>query len=573
MGAPLSCFLFAFLLLSSTAHAGLKFYPPKHADSPIVGTPVVTRDYAIAVSRSGGVMAINMVSGEQAFPYSLNEETSIAPAMGNKYLILGADSGRIEAIDLAAGRLAWKYPAEKKTTATRGAVGSTGAADAPSSSGQAAAGNSTLVSIAASGGKVFASFSDRLVALDETTGKDVWGRGGVGGGALSTGGGLYLASGESIFAYSYDGTLLWSRRVGSTFGTRVGIAPEKNLVFVATTGGQVMSVDSKSGKVYWVYEVPGWAMSTPRLVGANVVFGTNNNEVVAVNADGGTLAWKAKTGGPVWAQPLAIGDAGGQIAIVGANDGYVYAFDGIDGHQVWRYQTSDWTYGAATFDGKEIVLGSEDGVLWALSVSPMCTISNLQNGQLVGEKFDIAGQAFAFRGVRNIEVKVGALSYPPLAGSDRWNMTIDATSLPEGPVDIYCHAVDNGNLRETDAGPKVHVIKSLKAPKQAMSLTMNGIVEPKGLVTIYVRDAGGNDLDGVSMVMGDSVTVIKSPYEMAAPSSDGDYKVEVRKSGFDAASGTFSVRTNMAPAFLIVAIVLLGLAIVAVVVSKVVLKK
>ncbi len=569
-GAPL---LLLFLLLAVPfLHAGLKWYPPKHADGPIVGAPIVTKSYAAAVSSTGSVYIIDMVSGEQPFPYSLGEPTSVPPVLGKKYLVVGTDSGRIEAIDVDSGRLAWKYERSGKNATAPGGTGTI--RQAVENTADASVKNTTLLSLAAMDGRVFASFQDKLVALDENTGKEVWLRPGLGsGGYLSAGAGmLFLSSGDTLYAYSADGQLAWQQMVGNLFKTRPGVSAEKKLVAVGTTGGQVVARDIKSGLLRWVYEVPGWVMSTPRVVGENVVFGTNTGDVIALNADSGQLAWKQHTGGPVWAEPLGVGDGGSEIAIVGSNDGHLYAFSAFDGRQVWRYPTSDWTFGAATSDGKEIVAGSQDGTIWVLSVSPMCTISNFENGQLVGDKFGLSGQAFAFRGARTVDIRVGPIQIPRFSAGESWSIMVDASSLPEGPLEIYCSATDTNNLEEASAGPKVHLIKSLQAPKQKMTLTMSQAAEPDSNITVWVRDGNGYDLDNVMLAVGENTLVVKSPHEFSVPSAEGQYAVKASKAGFDAAEGSLAVRKNQAPLVFLILIVAAALA-AAAVAYKLVLKR
>lgn len=555
--------LFLFFLFSGTLHAGLKWI--YHADSPIVGNPVIKNGVAYSVSESGSLFAIDLSNGNQEYPYALQQGTSFGPQLGSKYLILATDGGLVEAIDTDAGKRAWQYNGGQgaATSRTESPVsGMTGAAHigAPTTI-QPANPNNTIHGIAASGGMVYISYSNRVVALDEGTGKETWIRALAGGGQIGAGQqAIYIAHKGSVSALSKTGgALLWSAKSGETFGTVPSPAITNNYVYVANTQGQVLALDTRNGQVAWAYQTSGWIMSTPAQIGQLVVFGTNGNEVVALDASSGYVRWSAKVDGPVWAKPSGAGENMQSLIVVGANDKYIHAFDPGTGMQVWEYPATDWVFsGAVSQDGRDFVAGTYDGEIMALSLSPMCTISNLVPDQLVGEKFEVSGQAYAFRGIGNVKVMVGRIEFPRISGKSDWTVSVDATPLSDGPVDIWCTATDVSGLEELGRAPKLTVIKSLSAPRLKMSITAPTMVEPGQEVKIYARDSDGYDLKGVLFTVNDNSTEADSPFVFRAPSSDGDYEITARKYGFDQAEGTLAVRTNIGPMLMLVAIIGLG---------------
>jgi len=303
------------------------------------------------------------------------------------------------------------------------------------------------------------------------------------------------------------------------------------------------------------------------------VFGTNNGEAVALDAATGQERWIAKTGGPIRAQAAGAGDSLQGIVVVGSNDRHLYAFDYDTGKQLWKYPMKDWVGSGATVDGRDIVVGAYDGEIYAISASPMCTISNLESEQLVGEKFEVAGQAYAQRGVGNVKVTVGRIEYPRMSGKTDWAVSVDASPMPDGPIDIRCTATDVSGLEEVDRAAKLTVVKSLSAPRQKMTLTLPAVVEPGSEVQAYVRGADGFDLSGVMVEISGNSTEAASPVAIRAPTADGAYKIVVKKYGYDDAEGTLYVRSNNGPLFMLVAIAAVGLAAVVFLLVKVFKKK
>jgi PQQ-like domain len=47
------------------------------------------------------------------------------------------------------------------------------------------------------------------------------------------------------------------------------------------------------------------------------------------------VVWRAQTDGPVRSSPAIDGDA----VFVGSEDGYLYAFDRVNGRTLWRFRT------------------------------------------------------------------------------------------------------------------------------------------------------------------------------------------------------------------------------------------
>ena len=138
-----------------------------------------------------------------------------------------------------------------------------------------------------------------------------------------------------------------------------------------------------SVSLLWRYYTLGDVDSSPTLGDIDgdgkleVVVGSDDNYVYALNGESGTLLWRYYTGGDIESSP-ALGDIDGDgklEVVVGSLDNYVYAINGEDGSLLWRYYTG-YRYGIECApalgdidgDGKlEVVVGSWTYYVYALN--------------------------------------------------------------------------------------------------------------------------------------------------------------------------------------------------------------
>ncbi|MFV0317429.1 MAG: PQQ-binding-like beta-propeller repeat protein [Microthrixaceae bacterium] len=74
--------------------------------------------------------------------------------------------------------------------------------------------------------------------------------------------------------------------------------------------------------------------------------------------------WSAPTGGNVFSSPAT----DGQVVVVGSEDGAVYAFDPTDGSQRWRFDTGKSVRSSPVLVSGMAIIGSDDGSLHALDL-------------------------------------------------------------------------------------------------------------------------------------------------------------------------------------------------------------
>ena len=81
-------------------------------------------------------------------------------------------------------------------------------------------------------------------------------------------------------------------------------------------------------------------MSSPAVANGVVYFGSDDDNVYALNATTGARLWSYRTDGNVDSSP-AIANG---VVYIGSNDWNVYALNASTGAKLWNYTTGDWVF-------------------------------------------------------------------------------------------------------------------------------------------------------------------------------------------------------------------------------------
>ena len=139
-----------------------------------------------------------------------------------------------------------------------------------------------------------------------------------------------------------DGTVLWrtdvdgimysSPKIGDIDGD--GVAE----VVIGTDAGTVYVLNGNDGSIDCTFSTGGAVRSTAALANDRIVIGSFDSTVYVLD---GTcnLVWSYRTGGRVWSSPVLVDINGDTVrdVIVGSGDGYVYALNGSTGTLLWAY--------------------------------------------------------------------------------------------------------------------------------------------------------------------------------------------------------------------------------------------
>lgn len=124
-------------------------------------------------------------------------------------------------------------------------------------------------------------------------------------------------------------------------------------VFMASREGIVLAADIRTGKRLWTFDLrkdntlstwerlrQNWSSENARIAGGishgygNLYFGTENGDVVALNAETGELVWRSQVPGEVLVSP-AIGDG---FVVVKLGTGSLIALNPDNGEERWIFE-------------------------------------------------------------------------------------------------------------------------------------------------------------------------------------------------------------------------------------------
>jgi len=181
---------------------------------------------------------------------------------------------------------------------------------------------------------------------------------------------LNAGTGQTIWTYLADDPSINSAYI-RWFEGNVAIGPNGNL-YVPNGNFFIYCIDRDTGKPIWKLKMNDQTWSLPAVdPSTGMLFGGNNNmlslygkNIYSINANG-KLQWSDFVNGTVAASPLLTSN--GEM-IVGAFDGYIYAFKSRNGDPLWNFGTRDHIYSSpALLPDNTVIQPSADGTIYALN--------------------------------------------------------------------------------------------------------------------------------------------------------------------------------------------------------------
>jgi outer membrane protein assembly factor BamB len=126
---------------------------------------------------------------------------------------------------------------------------------------------------------------------------------------------------------------LWATNVGGdgeNLRLALGLALDGGTLYAASRAGEVEAIDPATGKTRWVAETKAELSAGPGVGGNMVVVGTNDGDVIAFDTSGKRL-WKTGVSGEVLAAPVVSGDR----VIVRTVDGRLRSLEAATGKEQW----------------------------------------------------------------------------------------------------------------------------------------------------------------------------------------------------------------------------------------------
>lgn len=205
-----------------------------------------------------------------------------------------------------------------------------------------------------------------------------------------------------LYSFGPDGTMNWKYAAADGIGASPRLSGDR--VVGADYKGNVFCLDAKTGRRIWIFGTGGKIVSSPVADSKMVIAGTTEGMLLALDVNNGRRLWSVVVGKSIWASPamgedyiIAAATDGSlsrlsrsgavqwsskqngtiyssplviekeNLVIFGSGDKSVRACSLADGRLVWRTETGGDMRGSPAFDGSSVYIGSEDGILHALS--------------------------------------------------------------------------------------------------------------------------------------------------------------------------------------------------------------
>ena len=174
-------------------------------------------------------------------------------------------------------------------------------------------------------------------------------------------------------------------------GNRVVSSPvwSDGVLYFGSDDNNVYAVDAASGRQNWKFATRGPVPCTPAVAAGLVYFGSYDGHFYAVEAQTGHLRWRFSTGGErrfeakgihgfqpknqTVADPFDVFLSSPVVALglvyFGSGDGNVYALDASTGDLRWKFATGDVVHASPAIDAGTLYVGSWDSYFYAIDAA------------------------------------------------------------------------------------------------------------------------------------------------------------------------------------------------------------
>jgi outer membrane protein assembly factor BamB len=219
-------------------------------------------------------------------------------------------------------------------------------------------------------GKVFfADVDGDLVAVDATSGKEIWMLKLVGhleSSPMAVGGTLYLGTDKTnvVAVRASDGKVLW--QFNSPAAIKASPSFHDGRLYVADYESGLFCLDAKDGKLVWrtnTSKLPpfgeGGFFSSPAIAFGRVNAARDDGTVFALDEKSGKVEWSFPTNNFIYGSPAVARVPGTPPSVyIGSYDEHLYALDARSGKQRWRYDVGGPVPGTSTVIGHTVYASS-----------------------------------------------------------------------------------------------------------------------------------------------------------------------------------------------------------------------
>lgn len=248
---------------------------------------------------------------------------------------------------------------------------------------------------------------------------------------------------DRIYLVSYEGHLVRIDRAQGAgeistpwtveLGESVVATPVLNggRLYIPTEGGEVVVVDAEDGSVASRYRVEaGRIWGAPLVSGENLIVSNFDHKTTyAMRLSDGKAAWSTGDAGASVADVVPAG----QNILIGSLDGSLHALDAAGGGPRWQFRADGWVTGAPLVAGDTIYAGTMAGSVYAL------TLDGQQRWQftLDGTKPEFRATPALVDGTLVVVARRGVVvGLDPATGKQRWRSEIADARLDASPLAV-----------------------------------------------------------------------------------------------------------------------------------------
>jgi len=330
--------------------------------SAITTSPALADGLLYFGSQDGNIYALNSESGKKMWSFHTEKPINSSPAVSNGSVYFQSNDGFMYALDAKSGQLKWKAD--------------TGP-DRPTDYDNISSSPTVQNGVVYIGGN-----NGKLYALNADTGAQIWSIDAFGYNAVRSspaivGDTVYFTTESTLLALDRTtGIEIW--RYKALTITRSSPSVGDGVVVFGDNSSNIYAVDSESGVEKWRYRIAYyWVVSTAAISDGVVYIGGDDSYLNTLDAKTGEVKWRFKTTGEtVWSSPAIAGKViyVGDWNFSGIKDengsnrwGYIHAIDSKTGNELWNFKTGGNIVSSPVVDAKGVIyFGSLDGYLYAL---------------------------------------------------------------------------------------------------------------------------------------------------------------------------------------------------------------
>ncbi len=315
----------------------------------VFSAPVLANGTIYIGSTGGDVLALDALTGVVRWRHAIGQFfNDSTPVVVGRVVFVAAESTWILALDATSGKQLWATDTHEVIKA------------APTYAG----------------GMVLVNASTTTLALDARTGMVRWRFHEPGAGWPTTaapavqGNMVYVVQGTNPVVYALNlvnGHIVWSYRVGERL-ISTPLVTEQDVI-AGTYDGHVIALDKTTGLLQWMYDVNAalprgmprdGIAGSPAAANGTIFIGTYDGDILAINAGDGGLLWSRLIDAPVLDVPVV---ARGTLYVSGGQA--LYALNVKHGTVGWRLALGDVRNDLALGTGR-LYVGTVQGFIYAL---------------------------------------------------------------------------------------------------------------------------------------------------------------------------------------------------------------